>query len=88
MLEANPIGRTHGAPYRSYGYVPLRFEGWDVARRMGTHQQQQANSVRLSIVNPMGRETNISSLRVSSLFVHSYSCTLKGKEIVMYTKML
>ena len=22
------IGRTHGAPYRGYGYVPLRFGGW------------------------------------------------------------
>ena len=21
------IGRTHGAPYRAYGYVPLRFGG-------------------------------------------------------------
>ena len=21
------FGRTHGAPYRGYGYVPLRFEG-------------------------------------------------------------
>ena len=21
------IGRTHGAPYRGYGYVPLRFGG-------------------------------------------------------------
>ena len=22
------VGRTHGAPYRGYGYVPLRFGGW------------------------------------------------------------
>ena len=21
------LGQTHGAPYRGYGYVPLRFEG-------------------------------------------------------------
>ena len=21
------VGRTHGAPYRGYGYVPLRFGG-------------------------------------------------------------
>ena len=21
------LGRTHGAPYRGYGYVPLRFGG-------------------------------------------------------------
>ena len=31
-------GRTHGAPYRGYGYVPLRFGG-NVVRRMGTQQQ-------------------------------------------------
>ena len=31
------IGWTHGAPYRGYGYVPLRFVG-NVVRRMGnTH---------------------------------------------------
>ena len=30
-------GRTHGAPYRGYGYVPLRFGG-NVVRRMGTQQ--------------------------------------------------
>ena len=23
----NNLGRTHGAPYRGYGYVPLRFGG-------------------------------------------------------------
>ena len=34
------IGRTHGVPYRSYGYVPLRLGG-NVVRRMGTQQQQQ-----------------------------------------------
>ena len=34
------LGRTHGAPYRGYGYVPLRFGG-NVVRRMGTQQQQQ-----------------------------------------------
>ena len=28
-----------GAPYRGYGYVPLRFGG-NVVRRMGTQQQQ------------------------------------------------
>ena len=33
-----PFGRTHGAPYRGYGYVPLRFGG-NVVRRMGTQQQ-------------------------------------------------
>ena len=33
------FGRTHGAPYRGYGYVPLRFGG-NVVRRMGTQQQQ------------------------------------------------
>ena len=34
------VGRTHGATYRGYGYVPLRFEG-NVVRRMGTQQKQQ-----------------------------------------------
>ena len=34
------LGRTHGAPCRSYGCVPLRF-GEDVVRRMGTKQQQR-----------------------------------------------
>ena len=39
------FGWTHGAPYRGYGYVPLRFGGGgggggvDVVRRMGTQQQ-------------------------------------------------
>ena len=37
--QVDGIGRTHGAPYRGYGYVPLRFGG-DVVRRMGTQQQQ------------------------------------------------
>ena len=32
--------RTHGDPYRGYGYVPLRFGG-NVARRTGTQQQSQ-----------------------------------------------
>ena len=35
-----PYGRTHGAPFRGYGYVPLR-NGGNVVRRMGTQQQQQ-----------------------------------------------
>ena len=26
------LGRTHGAPYRGYGYVPLRFGRGDVVR--------------------------------------------------------
>ena len=36
------FGRTHGAPYRGYGYLPLRFGGGggNVVRRMGTQQQQ------------------------------------------------
>ena len=40
-------GRTHGAPYHGYGYVPLRFRGGggggggNVVRRMGTQQQQR-----------------------------------------------
>ena len=37
-LTAN-VGRTHGAPYRGYGYVPLRFGGGggeNVVRRMET----------------------------------------------------
>ena len=33
------LGRTHGALYRSYGYVLLRFGG-NVVRRMGTQQQR------------------------------------------------
>ena len=32
------VGPTHGAPYRGYGYAPLRF-GRNVVRRMGTQQQ-------------------------------------------------
>ena len=35
------LGRTHGTPYRGYGYVPLRFGG-NAVRRMRT-QQQKAN---------------------------------------------
>ena len=39
------LGRMHGAQYRGYGYVPLRFgggggEGEGEGRRMGTQQQQ------------------------------------------------
>ena len=35
-------GRTHGAPYRGYGYVPLMFGGGGgVVRRLGTQQQQR-----------------------------------------------
>ena len=41
MIKA--VGRTHGAPYRGYGYVPLRLGGGGggggVVRRMGTQQQ-------------------------------------------------
>ena len=33
-------GRTHGAPYRGHGSVPLRFGG-NVVMRMGTQQQPQ-----------------------------------------------
>ena len=40
-IVINSIGRMHGAPYRGYGYVPLRFEG-NVVRRMGT--QHEINS--------------------------------------------
>ena len=38
-------GRMHGAPYRGYGYVPLRFGG-NVVRRMGTQQQTKVGWVR------------------------------------------
>ena len=31
---------SNGAPYRGYGYVPLRF-GANVVRRMGTQQQHR-----------------------------------------------
>ena len=36
---SNPtaLGQTLGAPYRGYGYVPLRFGGTSL--RMGTQQQ-------------------------------------------------
>ena len=37
-LGVRSIGRTHGAPYRGYGYVPLRFGG-NVVRRIRTQQQ-------------------------------------------------
>ena len=36
----NSYGWMHGAPYRGYGYVPLRFGG-NVVRRMGTQQQHE-----------------------------------------------
>ena len=36
--EKQSLGRTDGAPYRGYGYVPLRFGG-NIVRRMGTQQQ-------------------------------------------------
>ena len=36
--KLSSFGRTHGAPYRGYGYVPLMYGG-NVVRRMGTQQQ-------------------------------------------------
>ena len=34
------VGQTHGAPYRGYGYVPLRYgEGGGVVRIMGTQKR-------------------------------------------------
>ena len=40
-------GQTHGAPYRGYGYVPLRFGGrGNVVRRMGTHNNNIPSSGR------------------------------------------
>ena len=34
------IERTHGAPYRGYGYVPLRSGKGDVVMKLGTQHQQ------------------------------------------------
>ena len=43
-------GRTHGAPFRGYGYVPLR-NGGNVVTRIGTQQQQQhMNHMDISIL--------------------------------------
>ena len=36
-------GRTHGAPYRAHGIVPLRFVG-NVVMRKGTQQQKESLS--------------------------------------------
>ena len=41
-------GRTHSAPFRGYGYVPLR-NGGNVVRRMGTQQQ----SVSFCLLSPL-----------------------------------
>ena len=38
VRETVSNGRTHGAPYRGHGLVPLRFGG-NVVMRMGTQQQ-------------------------------------------------
>ena len=35
----SPVSSVSGAPYRGYGYVPMRFGG-NVVRRMETQQQQ------------------------------------------------
>ena len=40
LTESIFSGRTHGAPFRGYGYVPLR-NGGNVVTRIGTQQQQQ-----------------------------------------------
>ena len=48
QLAAGKDGQTHGAPYRGYGYVPLRFGG-NVVRRMGTQQQQLLGKVAESL---------------------------------------
>ena len=52
------IGRTHGAPYRGYGYVPLRFGG-NVVRRMGTQQQQNITKIyrKLNVKLKLSRVT-------------------------------
>ena len=39
-LVNNGGGRTHGAPFRGYGYVPLR-NGGNVVTRIGTQQQNK-----------------------------------------------
>ena len=47
MIDLRTIrtGRTYGAPYRGYGYVPLRFGG-NVVRRMGTQQRAYSGTFR------------------------------------------
>ena len=40
MVKVYVCGRTHGAPFRGYGYVPLR-NGGNVVTRIGTQQQQK-----------------------------------------------
>ena len=41
LIRSTLIGRTQGAPYRGYGYVPLRFGG-NVVRRMGTQTNRSS----------------------------------------------
>ena len=40
VCEQLKLGPTHGAPYRSYGYVPLRFRGGGTSLREWEHNKQ------------------------------------------------
>ena len=58
------FGRTHGALYRGYGYVPLRFVG-SVVRRMGTQQNDSVFILKFEqrqIQNSKILETEITAL--------------------------
>ena len=56
-----PIGRTHSAPYRGYGYVPLRFGGGgDVVRRMGTQQQRMGPTLVRCIFTILFKDSHFS----------------------------
>ena len=62
-------GRTHGAPYRGYGYVPLRFGG-NVVRRMGTQQQAISIAVRdfFKLYHILGVKLVLTNIILSTIY--------------------
>ena len=56
------LGRTHVAPYRGYGYVPLRFGG-NVIRRMGTQQERLGYILMLALIETLDWLNCVANLR-------------------------
>ena len=50
LKESLANGRMHGAPYRGYGYVPLRFEGGGTS--LGEWENNNNESLAIVIVLP------------------------------------
>ena len=54
-FEVMGFGRTHGAPYRGYGYVPLRFGGtllgeWEHNNSNGTERSEKTVQTQIRLL--------------------------------------